>query len=371
MVHASRGRLRPRVGAAAVGGRRSCAGLARRGARRPATAVPWEDFAKDYDAIRDRDRAGRPRLRGLQRARARAPAGSRCRTRRATAPLPHRHGQGQLHGQPARAAPTVPEGRLLLQTMRSHDQYNTTIYGLDDRYRGITRRPPGGASSTRRTCAALGLADGRTSTWSASGRTASSGAPPASGSSRYPTARGLRRRLLSRRPTCSSRWTAPPRGRTRPPRSRSWCGSNRTAVRWRLVERFRIQVFSLLSGWESGPWVTAKADAGQRHGWPVPATMRLCGASGASHLERRRTGQSHPAGRTMMSTTAVQPIGSTPWKSASSRSSSGCHALAVGAPYGSVCGPGTIATSCPCGLWTAPLETPLISRDAALAGFRA
>ena len=31
----------------------------------------------------------------------------------------------------------VPEGRLLLQTLRSHDQYNTTIYGLDDRYRGI------------------------------------------------------------------------------------------------------------------------------------------------------------------------------------------------------------------------------------------
>ena len=32
---------------------------------------------------------------------------------------------------------TVPEGRLLLQTLRSHDQFNTTIYGLDDRYRGI------------------------------------------------------------------------------------------------------------------------------------------------------------------------------------------------------------------------------------------
>jgi anaerobic selenocysteine-containing dehydrogenase len=26
---------------------------------------------------------------------------------------------------------------LTLQTLRSHDQYNTTIYGLDDRYRGI------------------------------------------------------------------------------------------------------------------------------------------------------------------------------------------------------------------------------------------
>ena len=32
----------------------------------------------------------------------------------------------------------VPEGRLLLQTLRSHDQFNTTIYGLDDRYRGIS-----------------------------------------------------------------------------------------------------------------------------------------------------------------------------------------------------------------------------------------
>ena len=33
--------------------------------------------------------------------------------------------------------PKVPQGRLLLQTLRSHDQYNTTIYGKDDRYRGI------------------------------------------------------------------------------------------------------------------------------------------------------------------------------------------------------------------------------------------
>ena len=31
----------------------------------------------------------------------------------------------------------VPAGHLLLQTLRSHDQFNTTIYGLDDRYRGI------------------------------------------------------------------------------------------------------------------------------------------------------------------------------------------------------------------------------------------
>ena len=29
-------------------------------------------------------------------------------------------------------------GRLILQTIRSHDQFNTTIYGLNDRYRGIS-----------------------------------------------------------------------------------------------------------------------------------------------------------------------------------------------------------------------------------------
>ncbi|WP_205473279.1 FdhF/YdeP family oxidoreductase [Nocardioides sp. SYSU D00038] len=53
----------------------------------------------------------------------------------------------------------VPEGHLLLQTLRSHDQFNTTIYGLDDRYRGV--------SGGRRVVfvhpddvAALGLSDG-------------------------------------------------------------------------------------------------------------------------------------------------------------------------------------------------------------------
>ncbi len=54
----------------------------------------------------------------------------------------------------------VPEGRLLMQTLRSHDQFNTTIYGLDNRYRGV--------SGGRRVVfvhpddiAALGLAEGQ------------------------------------------------------------------------------------------------------------------------------------------------------------------------------------------------------------------
>jgi molybdopterin-dependent oxidoreductase alpha subunit len=32
----------------------------------------------------------------------------------------------------------VPAGHLLLQSLRSHDQFNTTIYGHDDRYRGLS-----------------------------------------------------------------------------------------------------------------------------------------------------------------------------------------------------------------------------------------
>ena len=34
---------------------------------------------------------------------------------------------------------TVPEGRLMLQTVRAHDQFNTTTYTMNDRYRGIKK----------------------------------------------------------------------------------------------------------------------------------------------------------------------------------------------------------------------------------------
>ena len=39
-----------------------------------------------------------------------------------------------VHGLPRRE---LQPGELLMMTVRSHDQYNTTIYGLDDRYRGL------------------------------------------------------------------------------------------------------------------------------------------------------------------------------------------------------------------------------------------
>jgi anaerobic selenocysteine-containing dehydrogenase len=48
-----------------------------------------------------------------------------------------------------------------LQTLRSHDQYNTTIYGLDDRYRGVYGQREV-VFVHPQDLAALGLADGDT-----------------------------------------------------------------------------------------------------------------------------------------------------------------------------------------------------------------
>jgi formate dehydrogenase major subunit len=50
--------------------------------------------------------------------------------------FPTRSGRAELAVSPIDVL-HVPDGHLLLQTLRSHDQFNTTIYGLSDRYRGI------------------------------------------------------------------------------------------------------------------------------------------------------------------------------------------------------------------------------------------
>ncbi len=51
--------------------------------------------------------------------------------------FPTQSGRGVFSASPMEVI-NVPEGRLLLQSLRSHDQFNTTIYGLDDRYRGVS-----------------------------------------------------------------------------------------------------------------------------------------------------------------------------------------------------------------------------------------
>jgi formate dehydrogenase major subunit len=53
-----------------------------------------------------------------------------------------------------------PAGTLILQTMRSHDQFNTTIYGHNDRYRGV-KKGRDVVFVSPEDIADLGLADGQ------------------------------------------------------------------------------------------------------------------------------------------------------------------------------------------------------------------
>jgi molybdopterin-dependent oxidoreductase alpha subunit len=100
-------------------------------------AVSWRAFEGDYDLIRDRIAAVVPGCEDYN-TRVRQPDGFVL----PNAPRDSREFTGTKTGKAIFTAnelvfPEVPQGRLLLQTLRSHDQYNTTIYGLSDRYRGI------------------------------------------------------------------------------------------------------------------------------------------------------------------------------------------------------------------------------------------
>ena len=96
--------------------------------------VAWDELVADYDRIRDHIARVVPGCDDYT-ARVRAPDGFQLpnvardrtfgaggRARFTPSPLPDL---------------TLPPGRLRMMTIRSHDQYNTTIYGLDDRYRGV------------------------------------------------------------------------------------------------------------------------------------------------------------------------------------------------------------------------------------------
>jgi formate dehydrogenase major subunit len=134
VVHSSRGRLRP-VSKTLLAEPVIICRLARilLGPEHP---VDWEAMAADYDRIRTHIARVIPGFEDYN---------SRVRSKNGFV-LPHpprdsrtfatSTGRAQITVNPL-TYPTVPAGRLLLQTMRSHDQYNTTIYGLDDRYRGI------------------------------------------------------------------------------------------------------------------------------------------------------------------------------------------------------------------------------------------
>jgi anaerobic selenocysteine-containing dehydrogenase len=97
--------------------------------------LPWEQWMEDYSTIRDEIEAVIP---GFDRFNERIvehvfylPNVPRDKHEFKTK-------SGKANFTANRFEPfDLPPGHFVLTTMRTHDQFNTTIYGLDDRYRGI------------------------------------------------------------------------------------------------------------------------------------------------------------------------------------------------------------------------------------------
>lgn len=134
MVHASRGNLAPAsphlLSEPAIVARLARAVLG------PESTTDWEEFEKDYATIRDRISRVVPGFENFNARVARPGGFTLPHPPRDSRRFPTTTGKANFTAAPVEY-PELPEGRLLLQTLRSHDQYNTTIYGLDDRYRGI------------------------------------------------------------------------------------------------------------------------------------------------------------------------------------------------------------------------------------------
>lgn len=100
-----------------------------------ASQTPWSEFESDYDRIRDRiERV----VAGFDNynERARIPGGFYLPNAVKERVFNTATGKARITVNPLNPI-RLESGQLLLQTFRSHDQFNTTIYGTNDRYRGI------------------------------------------------------------------------------------------------------------------------------------------------------------------------------------------------------------------------------------------
>ncbi len=101
----------------------------------PGTRTPWEEYVADYDLIRDKMGDAISGFEGCNR-RVRQPLGFRLR--QPARELVFLTDTGRANFSAALLPDVVPPpGKLVLMTMRSHDQFNTTIYSDNDRYRGV------------------------------------------------------------------------------------------------------------------------------------------------------------------------------------------------------------------------------------------
>jgi molybdopterin-dependent oxidoreductase alpha subunit len=97
--------------------------------------VDWPAMVADYDRIREHIEHVVPGFTQYNQ-RVRQPGGFYLPNgpREGTFTTPSKKAHFTVHQIPQRA---LKDGQLLLTTLRSHDQFNTTIYGEHDRYRGV------------------------------------------------------------------------------------------------------------------------------------------------------------------------------------------------------------------------------------------
>ncbi|WP_328919994.1 FdhF/YdeP family oxidoreductase [Streptomyces sp. NBC_00208] len=132
MVHLSIGMKRP-ASSHLLSEPAIIAGMAR--AALPDSATPWDWYIEDYDRIRDTMAQVLDGFEDFNR-RVRLPLGFRIK--QPARELIFLTPSGRAEFSTAVLPDVVPApGTLALGTMRSHDQWNTTIYSDNDRYRGI------------------------------------------------------------------------------------------------------------------------------------------------------------------------------------------------------------------------------------------
>jgi molybdopterin-dependent oxidoreductase alpha subunit len=138
MVHASGGGLKP----ASEHLRSEPAIIAQIAmATLPNTRVGWAELISDYGKIRDCIEAVFPEFADFN-ARIKKPGGFRLYVAASEREwlTPTRKANFLVYPGLEEDPRVADREVLTLTTIRSHDQYNTTIYGLNDRYRGITGR---------------------------------------------------------------------------------------------------------------------------------------------------------------------------------------------------------------------------------------
>jgi formate dehydrogenase major subunit len=105
----------------------------------PDSKTSWESYIDDYDLIRDKIAEVYPDIYSGFRERIKDPRGFHLDVppRRLVWPTPNGKANFLLFRGLQVNAPVADPAMLRLATVRSHDQFNTTIYSYNDRYRGV------------------------------------------------------------------------------------------------------------------------------------------------------------------------------------------------------------------------------------------